>query len=594
MSKRAVESSDESPAERRPDDAEIKAELARILGSRCFSQAARSSEFLRFVVEQTLAGNGARLKGYTIALEVFGRPEDFDAQSDPLVRVEAGRLRRRLMEYYVLEGQTNPLRIELPLGGYAAAFRYAPAAETKTAATRPIGRPAAVLRWRQLGIITGFAIVAALVAATVLLWNGTTELGPVAEPSDARADTILAMPTGPRILVLPFENISGDRTLDYFADGVTEEIMLRLGDSDLFVIASQTTWYYRNAGVRDESLITETDARYVLTGSVRHMPDRVRITARLVHAATSEQLWTEAYDEQLSVAILLSIQERIARQVVETIAVPYGPIFEQELARAARKQPEHLDTYDCVLKYYAYRRTIEPALHLETAACFQRAVAREPGFADAWAGLALMYLDEHAFGYSAQPAAVDALDRAQEAARTAMDIDGEDYLANLALARVRFFAGDFAGFARSADRVLELDPNNAEALALIGTLLAVSGVSERALPLVDKALALSPRPPGLYYVARAVTDIRAGRSDEALAWALRIDSPNWFIAPMIVTAAAGLAGRDEVAQRSLARLLELYPAFPQYAREELAKWQPDDELLDALLRGLRAAGLEIG
>jgi hypothetical protein len=79
-----------------------------------------------------------------------------------------------------------------------------------------------------------------------------------------------------------------------------------------------------------------------------------------------------------------------------------------------------------------------------------------------------------------------------------------------------------------------------------------------------------------------------------LAWALRIDSPNWFIAPMIVTAAAGLAGRDEVAQRSLARLLELYPAFPQYAREELAKWQPDDELLDALLRGLRAAGLEIG
>ena len=92
--------------------------------SQCFEQAGRSQEFLRFVVEQTLAGAADRLKGYTIAIEVFRRPADFDAQSDPLVRVEAGRLRRRLLEYYVAEGYANPLRIELPRGGYAPEFRY--------------------------------------------------------------------------------------------------------------------------------------------------------------------------------------------------------------------------------------------------------------------------------------------------------------------------------------------------------------------------------------------------------------------------------------------------------------------------------------
>ena len=82
-----------------PSPEEVRAALERILASRCFEQAARSSAFLRFVVEQTLAGQGGRLKGYTIAVEVFGRPPDFDAQTDPLVRVEAGRLRRRLIEY---------------------------------------------------------------------------------------------------------------------------------------------------------------------------------------------------------------------------------------------------------------------------------------------------------------------------------------------------------------------------------------------------------------------------------------------------------------------------------------------------------------
>ena len=101
-----------------PSPAEVRAALERVLASRCFEQAARSSGFLRFVVEQTLAGQGDRLKGYTIGVEVFGRPPDFDAQTDPLVRVEAGRLRRRLIEYYSDEGRDDPVRLDLPRGSY--------------------------------------------------------------------------------------------------------------------------------------------------------------------------------------------------------------------------------------------------------------------------------------------------------------------------------------------------------------------------------------------------------------------------------------------------------------------------------------------
>src|SRR5690606_27579458 len=109
----------------RPARDEVAAELRRILSSRCFEQAGRASEFLRYVVEQSLAGNADRLKGYTIAVEVFDKPADFDAQSDPLVRVEAGRLRRRLAEYYADEGAANPVRISLPRGRYAPEFALA-------------------------------------------------------------------------------------------------------------------------------------------------------------------------------------------------------------------------------------------------------------------------------------------------------------------------------------------------------------------------------------------------------------------------------------------------------------------------------------
>ena len=97
----------------------MRAALERILRSHCFEHAGRASDFLRFVVAETLAGATERLKGYTIAVNVFGRPPDFDAQADPLVRVEALRLRQRLTEYYAGEGAADQVRIELPRGGYA-------------------------------------------------------------------------------------------------------------------------------------------------------------------------------------------------------------------------------------------------------------------------------------------------------------------------------------------------------------------------------------------------------------------------------------------------------------------------------------------
>ncbi|HET8699575.1 MAG TPA: adenylate cyclase, partial [Gammaproteobacteria bacterium] len=148
---------------RSPTPTDIRAELERILASRSFEQAGRSSEFLRYVVEQHLAGAAERLKGYTIAIEVFRRPPDFDAQADPLVRVEAGRLRRRLLEYYAAEGHANPLRIELPRGGYAPQFRPTVPPPAGAALAAPQRRRRLRRQVRAVAAVVTIALLGALV-----------------------------------------------------------------------------------------------------------------------------------------------------------------------------------------------------------------------------------------------------------------------------------------------------------------------------------------------------------------------------------------------------------------------------------------------
>src|SRR6516165_10096256 len=150
-----------------PSAEQVKTELARVLGSTVFAQAGRSTEFLRFVVEETLAGRADRLKGYTIAIEVFDKPPEFDAQTDPLVRVEAGQLRRRLIEYYHGEGSDDSVRIALPKNGYAPTFTATPVAAAPAAAPT-----ASKLRRRKRSLLLRGAVIGSVVAtaAAVLAW----------------------------------------------------------------------------------------------------------------------------------------------------------------------------------------------------------------------------------------------------------------------------------------------------------------------------------------------------------------------------------------------------------------------------------------
>jgi TolB-like protein len=562
-----------------PTPAEVRAALERILRSRCFEHAGRASDFLRFVVDKTLAGEGDRLKGYTIAVYVFARPVTFDAQSDPLVRVEALRLRQRLTEYYAGEGSADPVRIELPRGSYAvkASYSGSPQAEPVTPPSRAsaFGRS---LRHARVG----WAVAAVLlVGAAAVLFQREPPIAeqlPVVAPERAHVT---------KLAVLPFENLTGTPEVARFAAGLTEEVMVKLDELDLFVIASQAGWYEPSRALQG---VLGHEHTYVLTGSVREVSDGARITARIVAAETGVQIWSAAYDEPLGTAQQPKLQAQVARDVAAA-AAPFGPIFAAEL-ELARRESHTLELPDCQTRYRAFRRATDPALFPETAACYQSLVERRPDLAHAWAGLAMLAVDEHLF-YSGNAGERDKpLARAWEAARKALSLDSRDVVANAALARAQFYSGDPA-FEQTIEKALALEPGHVDLIALMGILLTANGDVEKGLEYIARAESVTPRPRPAFQIAHAYAALRTGEPCKAQDAAGNMDAPNWFITYVMLSASAALCGDWQAASAARKRLLALWPDFEAEGLTAIEHWRFDPALHEALLRGLRKAGLKL-
>jgi adenylate cyclase len=575
-----------------PSAEEVKAELARVLGSAVFAQAGRSTEFLRFVVAETLEGRADRLKGYTIAIEVFGKPPEFDAQTDPLVRVEAGRLRRRLIEYYSGEGRDNSVRIALPKNGYAPTFTSIHAAP----ASIPMPSASKVRRGKRRLLLRG-AMLGSLVAtvAAVFAWLTWFRGAPPAPALDsetaARAHAGPVSALGPRLLVLPIENLTGDASLDAVAAGATEEIIRALVAFNIFATASTTGHVLESADLF--ALRKEFDAGYVLTGSVREANGELRFALRLVDTEVGTQLWSRAFDEHVELGDAIAVEDRIGLTTAEVLSSPFGPVYGHEIARTAGRPTRDLDPYECLLRFYEYARFFDPTGHADSLRCLQRAVKGEPRFAPAWSALGVLYLHEHLYGYSRQPDRAPPLERGLEAVRTSLDIDGSGRVAAVTLAGIRLAAGDRHAFDAAVERSLAVKPLHPAVALLLGYLLIESGDWERGTPMLDEALPLTTNVPGWAYVGYAFRYLQTHDYEQALDWSLRSDAPNWFVTSMTVTASAALAGRMDIARRERARLLQLYPEFESTGRAQIAKWNLDPALAAALLDGLKLAGLNL-
>ena len=440
---------------------------------------------------------------------------------------------------------------------------------------------------RALALAAAIAVVAG-----IALWQATRAPEPL-ELAEApvTADPVLAMPQGPVIVVLPFENVGGDPEQDYFSDGLTEDLITGLSRfRDLMVIGRNTSFQYKGSGVDARQVADEIGARYVTEGSVRRAGETIRVTAQLIDASDGTELWTERFDRELTAANLFELQDEITAQIVGAVAGSYGAISRDLLQETRPVGTENLEAYDCVLRAYAYEQLLTPEAHLVTRDCLERAVVLDPDYADAWSKLAFLYADEFAFNYNARP---DPLDRALKAAQKGVELDPSSQTTHWHLARTHFWRNEVDEAIIEAERALALNPNNAFVLAAAGVYMAPTGPEAltRGVALAEKAMRIDPNPAGWYHAANILAHYHARDYEAARQAALKMNIPGFYYTHMYRLAIYGQLGRADDAAASRAKLLALYPSFAEYAQYELDKYNVFPELSAHFMDGWQKGGL---
>ena len=385
----------------------------------------------------------------------------------------------------------------------------------------------------------------------------------------------------PVVAVLPFQNMGGSAEDEYFADGLTEDIITALARfRELRVIARNSTFRYKGQAVDVSRVGRELNAGYILEGSVRRAANRIRITAQLIRASDGTHLWAERYDRELE--DIFAVQD----EVTQTIAAALG-VRLQDAARelAMRKSPADLNAYDCVLRARRYTITLAGEEHANARDLLERAIKLDPNYADAYALLANVYLAEHRFNVNPREKPIE---RAEVMAQKAIELDPQNAYARCWLAITRFFRHENEGFRKEAQRALALNPNDPEILAEMGHYYAFLGEFELGVELTRRAIALNPLHPGWYHFCFARKHLADGDDAAALADVGKTDLPDFYWFWLIKAAALGHMGDKERAAKALAKLTALMPGFS--ARDELYKWSTEPDDRDRILAGLDKAG----
>lgn len=559
---------------------EIRAELERILSSQEFPGTGRTATFLRYVIEETLAGRASRIKGYTIAIEVFGRDETF-TQDDPVVRIEAGRLRRSLERYYLVEGHRDPVRIDIPKGGYAPSFSWN-VAVVATQAAPAIASPAstpAIGRWRAHGpVFAGFAAVLAVAA----YWIAA---GLASGPSRPLDDAVRDMPT---VVVAPFANLDGGPDAQLYSIGLTEELLTVLPRFKEIKVFGRETSKSLSSDIDVSKVREELGARYLLAGGVRASPNRMRVTARLIDTADGEILWSREYDKDLASGDLFAIQADVARQVATAIAQPYGVMAQVD---AANPPPDDLGAYECTLRFYAYRSELSAEAHAGARDCLVTTVGRYPTYSTAWAMLSIVYLDEDRFKFNIEPGSEPPMHRALNAARRATQLDGNNTRALQALMMALFFNQDLTEAMRVGEQALATNPHDTELMGEFGTRMAIGGQWRRGAALLDQAIALNPAGGGYYQGTRALAAYMLNDNATAVRAIAKADMQKFPLYHAVAAVIYAEAGMMEDARREGKIFALMRPDFlPNIVAELTARnVQPGDQ--SRLMAGLRKAGL---
>jgi TolB-like protein/tetratricopeptide (TPR) repeat protein len=458
----------------------LREHLKDVFASRAFASSKRAQDFLQLIVDHALAGRLDSLRERMIGAEMFGRRIDYDTANDAVVRVKATEVRRKLAQYYQESTKPPVVRIELPSGSYVPQFHWEASpgkaeAEPGTIPDQPVDKvssppsPADSLRrWRVVaGTLVGLALIAVMGYLGFKAWSRGS-------PTTTGAHSIA---------ILPLQNLSGDPRQDYFADSMTEELIADLGQVSASRVISRTSiMTYKGTTKTLPQIARELGVDTVVEGSVLRQGNHVRITAQLIDARTDHHLWARSYARDLN--DVLTLQDEVARTIADQIRIAVTPEERARLARPRTVDPEAQELY---LQGMQALDTGNPG---SAIGCFQKAIDKDPNYAQAHAALADSYGWMGEAGWMPYS---EAFPKERAAAAKAIELDealpeGHVQLAHAAMN----LDWDWATEGKEFKRALELNPNSAPVRWAYSNYLERIGRLPEAISQLQLALQLDP------------------------------------------------------------------------------------------------------
>lgn len=555
-----------------PTPEQVRAALLELLVWQGISRSPQLADLLRYVVEKTLAGEESSIKAYTIAVDVFGRPQDFDPQSDPIVRVQARRLRALLDEHYASGEHRSRVEIRLPLGRYVPEFSFAGAAAQAVMPVAPgplvegevLRRP---FRSRFLvNVLLGLSLTlaGAALAVSLLRWRS----------DDGSGGATAALPQTPRIAVGSFENLTGEPALNDEVEDLTAAVSAALARFEDLTVAN-------DAGQAD----------VVVSGAVQEEQGRLQLRAVLTQPSGGIR-WNSQIEARVDGAGQPAL-DNLVSLLVRQLGSPRGPIDAPGRAWLAQQAvlPDVPNLYACQLKFDEWRETRTPADAVESVGCFQRLLEKEPGNALALAGSAGIssWLTQR----QARPGdqLIGLLSDENQTIRRAAQLLPTSSFVFEQRAQVQARLGLSMEAMDAVTHSLELNPNNTDALMTQALYLMLTGDWDRGAQISEDVLTTVPSPPPFYYMPRAFNALRERRYFDAVDAAQAFGASADEIAPVLLLAAAPYVSRDDLVARTRAAVLAntdfqkagILPRISIYLRQQI--------VLERIREGLILGGI---
>ena len=566
------------PIANMPAPDEVRAALERIVVSDVFRSSPQLASFLSFVVEAVLHGKSERIKGYTIGIEVLRRDIKFDPQIDPIVRVEATRLRRAMERYYAGPGLNDPVIIDLPRGSYVPTFSY-----RTVILIDPDQSPVNEKHFPRWLLISGtLALVACLAAATVLF---ATRREQVEFPGFKQASKDLrALPPGngmPILIIQNFETTGVTDLRSFSVPALFGKIIDAFSRFDGINVVAATD---RPHGKID----------YRLGGSIEYLDDgTANVRFNLTDAADAAVVWSKSFEHMAVSGDWAGIENSISSSIAITLLQPFGVIKSRDRAKflaGGAGDPR----YRCLLLAADLFRSFDPDESARARSCLESLTDIDHGFGDGFSYLAALNNREFVYGFGKGADDPRTLDRALQLARRGIELNPNSARSWQVLSTVLFSRHDTVAAFTAVEKALALNPNDLIILGEYGGRLITTGEIERGMNVLQSAISAGDGRPSWHHFYFFLGYYMLGEFHEATHEADEMTTDTYTHGLFARALMAAVNGDKAKAQSDWNKLVALRSAWRDNPRGELEKYIFAPTIIDRLMQGLAASGLSNG